>query len=130
MAKRKATKAKAKSRSKAKRAPAKKRVAKKTASRPKVKAKPKAKAKAKAKPASRPKVSVGHPAGTFCWAELSTSSLSGADAFYSSLLGWKITQSDLPGGSGLYGMAHVSGKSVAGMRELGKDEPTPPNWGL
>jgi predicted enzyme related to lactoylglutathione lyase len=52
--------------------------------------------------------------GTFCWAELSTTDLDGAKAFYSGLLGWEAMDSPVPDG-GVYSMQMIGGKPAAAI---------------
>ena len=66
--------------------------------------------------------------GTFCWADLQTTDPAAARRFYSSVLGWTIT--DMPGGTA-YGIASIDGKMTAGLKALPEHVRamgTPPNW--
>jgi len=54
-----------------------------------------------------------HPAGTFCFAELSTADMEAAARFYESLLGW--TTFDVPTAGGNYALFRRNGKDVAGL---------------
>ncbi len=66
--------------------------------------------------------------GAFSWAELMTTDLKGAEAFYSQLFGW--TMSDGPVAGMEYRVASVGGQSVGGLMSLPPDmQQMPPNWG-
>jgi predicted enzyme related to lactoylglutathione lyase len=52
--------------------------------------------------------------GTFCWAEVSTTDLDGAKAFYAGLFGWEAVDNPVPGG-GVYSMQTLGGKTVAAI---------------
>jgi uncharacterized protein len=54
-----------------------------------------------------------YPHGTFCWIDLGTTDVDWAKRFYSELLGWTIEDVDTP--DGVYSIARVDGKDVAGM---------------
>jgi predicted enzyme related to lactoylglutathione lyase len=54
-----------------------------------------------------------YPRGTFCWVDLGTTDVDGAKRFYSELLGWTIEDVDTP--DGVYSIARIDGKDVAGM---------------
>lgn len=55
-----------------------------------------------------------YAAGTFCWAELSTTDHEAAKAFYSALLGWQYN--DVPiGEDAVYSIAQVDGLDVAAV---------------
>lgn len=72
-----------------------------------------------------------HTPGMLCWTDLATSDLAGARQFYSELFGWKVEDSPMPGGGGVYGMALLGGKSVGGLAEMAKQEQSrgmPPHW--
>jgi len=67
------------------------------------------------------------PDGTPCWGDLMVPDQEKAVAFYSSLLGWTV----LAGGpeTGFYGMAQVSGRSVAGIGQIPPgQEGMPAQW--
>lgn len=51
--------------------------------------------------------------GSPCWYELSTSDLAAAQTFYSSILGWTVADSGMPGMD--YRLAKANGAMVAGM---------------
>jgi predicted enzyme related to lactoylglutathione lyase len=53
------------------------------------------------------------PAGTPCWADLTTTDLSGARAFYAELLGWSFTDTGAEFGG--YLLCDVDGAATAGM---------------
>lgn len=67
---------------------------------------------------------------SFCWCELMTRDLAGAEQFYPALFGW--TTSEMPGGNG-YTLWNLDGRSVAGLVQM-TDEmfppEVPPNWGV
>ncbi len=67
-----------------------------------------------------------HPAGAFSYAELATSDLDAAQAFYSSLFGWTFDLSPLPMG-GEYAMAKLRGRTAAAAF-LPPDDQGPPHW--
>lgn len=62
-----------------------------------------------------------HPHGTFCWADLQTSSGTGAKAFYAGLLGWEMLDIPLPN-DGVYRMAQHQGKNIVGIGELSAEQ--------
>ena len=62
-----------------------------------------------------------HPAGSFCWPELSTTDQKSATAFYRDLLGWTVN--DQPMGPGeVYSMFELRGKSVAAAATMPPEE--------
>lgn len=69
-----------------------------------------------------------YPPGAPCWFELGTSDQTAAKAFYSSLLGWTI--SDSPMGPGqVYTIFNLDGKNAAAAYTLGPElKGVPPNW--
>jgi uncharacterized protein len=65
-----------------------------------------------------------YPPGTFSWADLATTDLAGAKAFYEQLFGWEFE--DMPvGESGVYSMASKDGLHVAAASEFADQ---PPHW--
>lgn len=56
---------------------------------------------------------MGHSAGTFCFAELSTPDMDAAKRFYGSLFDW--TTFDVPSAAGNYALFRRDGKDVAGL---------------
>lgn len=62
-----------------------------------------------------------YPAGTFSWAELTTSDADAAKAFYAGLFGWEYDERPIPGGGGVYVMAlkdgHHAGALFAGEQQ-------------
>ncbi len=60
----------------------------------------------------------GYPHGTFCWADLATTDLAAAKAFYGGLFGW--TDEDRPTGEGRpdYTMFLLDGHAVAGLADM------------
>lgn len=73
-----------------------------------------------------------HPAGDFCWIELTTNNQSGAKSFYTSLFGWAVT--DMPiGPDDLYSIFKVDGRDAAAgftMRKEQRDAGVQPHWAL
>jgi predicted enzyme related to lactoylglutathione lyase len=73
-----------------------------------------------------------HPAGSFCWIELSTSDQNAAKKFYSTLLGW--TPNDNPMGPGeFYTIFRLNGRDAAAAYTSTKQEReqhVPPHWNL
>jgi predicted enzyme related to lactoylglutathione lyase len=72
-----------------------------------------------------------HPEHTFCWAELATTDLSRARAFYSELFGWKPSDAPMPDGA-TYTTFNLGGRAVGGAFAMGSQFPpgTPPHWAL
>jgi predicted enzyme related to lactoylglutathione lyase len=72
----------------------------------------------------------GYVPGTFSWADLGTTDLSGAKTFYNQLFGWDFE--DMPAGdSMIYSMATKNGKTVAACYDLSpemRDQGVPPAW--
>ncbi|WP_027928064.1 VOC family protein [Amycolatopsis benzoatilytica] len=67
------------------------------------------------------------PDGTPCWGDVMVPDPAKAAEFYGSLLGWTVST----GGpeTGFYGMAQVSGQSVAGIGQIPPDQAgTPARW--
>src|SRR5215472_5336755 len=73
-----------------------------------------------------------HPAGSFCWIELSTSDQPAAKKFYSSLFGW--TPNDSPmGPDEVYTIFKLNGEDSAAAYTMRKEERqhgVPPHWNL
>jgi len=67
-----------------------------------------------------------HPAGAFSYAELATSDLDAARAFYSRIFGWQFHDSPLPMG-GVYSMAKLRGRTAAAAF-VPPQEQGPPHW--
>lgn len=71
-----------------------------------------------------------YTAGTFCWADLTTTDQDAAKAFYSGLFGWEAE--DMPVGEGVfYSMMRVDGKDVAAIApqpEQQREAGAPPLW--
>jgi predicted enzyme related to lactoylglutathione lyase len=68
--------------------------------------------------------------GTYCWSELMTDDLEGAEAFYKAVFGWDA-ETQGPEGPGRYTEWQVGGRSVGGM--MAKPPTMPPNtsfWGV
>ena len=71
----------------------------------------------------------GYTNGTISWADLATTDVDGAKAFYGRLFGW--TAEDLPAAGGTYTMLHLDGDVVAGLfgqSEEQKAGGVPPRW--
>ena len=71
----------------------------------------------------------GYSPGTFSWADLSTSDVDGAKAFYGRLFGWDAD--DRPAGHSVYSMQTLGGRFVAaitGQAEAQRDAGVPPMW--
>jgi len=58
-----------------------------------------------------------YPIGTFCWIDLGTTDLAGAEAFYGGLFGWEFEDV-----GGEYTMCRLDGKDVTGMHEHSQEE--------
>ena len=54
--------------------------------------------------------------GDFCWYELMTPNPESAQAFYSSVLGWKLKDAGVPGMN--YGLIHVGDTQIGGIMEV------------
>lgn len=71
-----------------------------------------------------------HPAGNFCWFELSTSDQKAATEFYTNLFGWNNVDNDL-GDGGVYSMLRLGEKEVGALYQPGPNQPaTPPHWSV
>jgi uncharacterized protein len=71
-----------------------------------------------------------HPAGNFCWFELSTSDQTGAKEFYTKLFGWDYVDNPL-GDGGVYTMLSLDDKEVGALYQPGPQQPAvPPNWAV
>jgi uncharacterized protein len=71
-----------------------------------------------------------YPDGVFCWIDLMTTDVAGAKTFYSGLFGWDFDDQPIDMG-GVYTMAQIEGKNVAGMGEMQpdmKEQGMPPVW--
>jgi len=71
-----------------------------------------------------------HPPGTFSWADVATSDVDGATAFYEGLLGWGHEDSPIPGG-GVYRMFKLRGRSAAAAGSQPDEQRShgiPPHW--
>ena len=66
--------------------------------------------------------------GNFCWNELMTRDLDGAEKFYSELLGWKTIDSGMPGMK--YTLIKHDDKDAGGMMAMPPDIPeqVPSHW--
>lgn len=73
-----------------------------------------------------------HPAGSFCWVELSTSDQNAAKKFYSDLFGWSVN--DNPMGPGeVYTIFQLNGRDAGAAYTSTKQERemhVPPHWNL
>jgi uncharacterized protein len=69
------------------------------------------------------------PPGTFCWADLGTTDLESATAFYSRVLGWEAAEPRDEEGE-TYTRFRVDGKDVAAIYEMGEEERSrlTPHW--
>jgi uncharacterized protein len=68
--------------------------------------------------------------GMFNWVDLATTDLTAARRFYGELFGWSFVEVPM-GGGGVYLMAQVRGKDVAGLGQQGPEERSqgiPPHW--
>jgi uncharacterized protein len=54
-----------------------------------------------------------HPAGTINWADLVTTDLDAATAFYTGLFGWETEDLPMPGGGGVYRFFRLGGRDAA-----------------
>jgi predicted enzyme related to lactoylglutathione lyase len=71
----------------------------------------------------------GYTHGTFSWADLTTTDVDGAKAFYGRLFRW--TPEDVPGAAGTYTMLHLDGDVVAGLFGQSEEQRAagvPPRW--
>lgn len=69
-----------------------------------------------------------HPAGNFCWFELTTSDQKGATEFYTKLFGWNNVDNPL-GDGGVYTMLRLDDKDVGALYQPGPEHPAaPPHW--
>jgi predicted enzyme related to lactoylglutathione lyase len=69
--------------------------------------------------------------GVFCWADLNTTDTAGARKFYTELFGWGVQEFPMPSGDGVYAMASLGGKNVAGIAPLPEEARkmgAPPHW--
>jgi uncharacterized protein len=66
------------------------------------------------------------PAGTPCWIDIGVPDLGKAAAFYSALFGWDVQAG--PPETGGYSIAHVGGRSVAGIGPQMSGQPEPVEW--
>ncbi len=66
--------------------------------------------------------------GMFCWNELMTRDVSGAQKFYTELLGWEAADSGMPGMQ--YTLFKAGGKQAGGLMEMPPDVPkeVPAHW--
>jgi predicted enzyme related to lactoylglutathione lyase len=66
--------------------------------------------------------------GTFCWNELMTRDPEKAEKFYTELLGWKATDSDMPGMK--YTLLKADEKDAGGMMKMPDEIPdeVPSHW--
>jgi predicted enzyme related to lactoylglutathione lyase len=69
--------------------------------------------------------------GTYCWSELVTDDLAGAETFYKAVFGWDA-ETQGPGGPGSYTEWKVGGRSIGGMMSKPPTMPpgTPSFWGV
>ena len=66
--------------------------------------------------------------GTFCWNELVTRDMAGAEKFYTELLGWKAADGGMPGMK--YTVFKAGEKDAGGMMDMPPDVPkeVPSHW--
>ena len=66
--------------------------------------------------------------GMFCWNELVTRDVAGAEKFYTELLGWKAVDSGMPGMK--YNLFKADGKDAGGLMEMPAEVPkeVPSHW--
>ncbi|MCA9657302.1 MAG: VOC family protein [Myxococcales bacterium] len=72
-----------------------------------------------------------HRSGTFCWADLPTTDLDHAIAFYSELFNWRAVDAETPEGFGRYVLFLKDGKTVAATYEMEaelRDNGVPAHW--
>jgi uncharacterized protein len=70
-----------------------------------------------------------HPAGNFCWFELTTSDQKAATEFYTKLFGWNHVDNILPDDAGVYTTLRLGDKEVGALYQPGPQQPPiPPNW--
>jgi predicted enzyme related to lactoylglutathione lyase len=71
-----------------------------------------------------------HPAGSFCWIELTTNDQNAAKSFYTTLFGWTVT--DIPmGPNDFYSIFKIDGRDAAAgytMRKEQRDAGVKPSW--
>jgi uncharacterized protein len=75
----------------------------------------------------------GFETGQFCWSELSTTDTAAAKTFYSSLFGWGVEETEVPGADEPYRMFQVGDRYVGGaFRQLDqeREQGVPPHWNL
>ena len=63
-----------------------------------------------------------HRSGTFCWADLPTTDLDHAIAFYSELFDWRAVDAETPEGYGRYVLFQKNGKTVAAAYAMEEEE--------
>lgn len=68
--------------------------------------------------------------GTFCWTELMTRDVAAAKKFYADLIGWKMKNQDMAGGTYTMLTPAGGGQPVGGMMEMvgPQWEGIPPHW--
>ncbi len=71
---------------------------------------------------------ISHPAGSFCWIELSTSDAGSAKSFYTRLFGWTAVDNPM-GDMGVYTMLQKGGRDVGALyQQMPEQQGIPPNW--
>ncbi len=71
-----------------------------------------------------------HDPGSFCWVELGTVDVKGAETFYGELFGWTF-EDNCPGGECNYSTIRLEGLSLAGcytLCEAHRAQGVPPHW--
>ncbi len=68
-----------------------------------------------------------YPPGTFSWIDCATTDPEAAKTFYTSIFGWTFMDMPVPEG-GVYSMATLKGRSVAGVFSKPPEMQAPPHW--
>lgn len=72
-----------------------------------------------------------HPISAFCWFEIATSDVAGAQSFYGALFGWSFFEVPMGGEHGGYTLVQVKGKDIGGLYGLMPEQKAggvPPHW--
>src|SRR5260370_3101515 len=73
-----------------------------------------------------------NPPGSFCWVELATTDQNAAKSFYTSVLGWVVTDTQM-GPNEFYSIFNIDGRDAAAgytMRKEQRDAGVPPYWSI
>jgi predicted enzyme related to lactoylglutathione lyase len=81
---------------------------------------------AEAPSSTKTRTPLTHLPGHFYWADLQTSDIDGAIAFYAKLFGW--TTVEIPGGPAPYCVAQLGGRSKSGLAQLAAGDAARPSW--